>query len=101
MSFLKKIASALSRGEAEADVFRFYVQCDKCGEKLAIRIDKKRDIQRDYDQGGYFLRKEVMDSRCYQLMHAEFRFDGNYKLLSQDISGDGHFIAKEEYEGGE
>jgi exosome complex RNA-binding protein Rrp42 (RNase PH superfamily) len=49
------------------------------------------------DEGGYILRKEIMDNQCYQLMHAEVRFDGRRQITSRDISG-GEFITREEYE---
>jgi hypothetical protein len=97
MSFLKKISSLLQGGEAPDDALTFYVRCNRCGEKLRIRVDKRHDLTPDYERGGYFLRKEVMDSRCFQLMYAELRFDENHNIVSRDISG-GKFITPEEYE---
>ena len=40
MSFLKKIASALSpKGTDEGDVLWVYVRCHKCGETIRTRLD--------------------------------------------------------------
>ncbi|MFQ6015012.1 MAG: hypothetical protein ACE5NP_06185 [Anaerolineae bacterium] len=100
MSFWGKIGSLFSgkQGEEDNEGLYLYVQCDNCGEKLRIRIDKQHDVAPDYaEEGTYFLRKEMMDSRCFQLMYAELRFDRNYNVLSRDING-GHFITAQEYE---
>jgi hypothetical protein len=97
MSFLKKIGSLLQGSEAPDDALTFYVRCNRCGEMLRIRVDKRHDLTPDYEKGGYFLRKEVMDSRCFQLMYAELRFDANHHIVSRDIIG-GQFITQEEYE---
>jgi len=98
MSFLKKIGSLVKGGEAPADdAIYLYVRCNQCGEKLRIRVDKRHDLTPDYERGGYYLRKEMMDSRCFQLMYAELRFDASHNVVSRNISG-GEFITKEEYE---
>lgn len=81
---------------SDQDAIWLYVQCDKCGEKLRIRVDRRYDLEPD-PEGGYFLRKEMMDGRCFRLMYSEIHFDRAYNILSQELSG-GHFITKEEFE---
>jgi hypothetical protein len=63
---------------------------------VRVRVNLYNDLSVT-DEGGYILRKEIMDNECYQLMHAELRFDGSRRVTSRDISG-GRFITKEEYE---
>ena len=53
MSFLKKIASALSpKGTDEGDVLWVYVRCDKCGEALKTRVDLRHDLTPNYSVRG-------------------------------------------------
>ncbi len=80
------------------DAIWLYVQCDNCGEKIRIRVDPKHELQPDYKGSDFLLRKEMMDGRCFRLMYGEVRFDRDYRILSQEVSG-GHFITKEEFEG--
>ena len=67
MSFLKKIASALSpQGAGEGDVLWVYVRCDKCGESLKTRLDLRHDLTPNYSDGGrvasYSSRKVLIGS---------------------------------------
>jgi len=64
---------------------------------VRVRIDLHNDLSAD-DEGGYFVRKEMMDSQCFQLMTAELRFDANKRVVSRQISG-GQFITADEYTG--
>ncbi len=102
MGLLKRIGSVFGSGGSSRDVPRddglyFYVQCDHCGARLRIRVDRHNDLLPDYDSGGFHLRKEMLDSRCFRLMYAELSFDRQYNIVGQEISG-GHFITREEFE---
>lgn len=103
MSFLDKLFSggnpALPKGSNSSDpnALWLYVQCNKCGAPVAIRVDTRNDISIDYETGGRFLRKEIMDSTCFQIMYADVRFDGGGKILEQSIER-GKFLTKQEYE---
>src|SRR5215212_37392 len=74
-----------------------YVQCGKCGAPVAIRVDTRNDISIDYETGTRYLRKEIMDSTCFQLMYADVRFDGAGKISEQTIER-GKFLTEDEYE---
>lgn len=103
MSFFRKIffsgQPALPKASNSTDPYAWwiYVRCGKCGAPLAIRIDLRNDISTDYETGGRFLRKEIMDSTCFQLMYAEVRFDGNGKVIEQTIER-GKVLTKAEYD---
>lgn len=100
MGFLDKLGDLFS-GEPKDDAIHLYVQCDKCGAKLDIRVDKQYDLSPDFEgEGAYFLRKEMLDDKCFTLMYAEVRFDRQHNIISSDIEG-GHLISREEYEAGE
>lgn len=103
MSFLRKLFSggnpplpdATDRSDPNA--LWLYVQCDKCGAPVSIRVDTRNDISIDYETGGRFLRKEIMDSTCFQLMYADVRFDGNGKIAEKTIQH-GRFLTRAEYD---
>ncbi|MGA9349686.1 MAG: hypothetical protein WBW48_12905 [Anaerolineae bacterium] len=115
MSFLKKIASALSpkgaeacperseRSRREGKVLWVYVRCGKCGEKIKTRLDLSHDLTSNYSDEGrvtdYFSRKVLIGSRgCFEPIEVELTFDPQRRMTSREIAG-GQFISKEEYEG--
>lgn len=57
------------------------VECDKCGEKIKIRINPETDIE------DYFLRKEILGNNCPNLMYAEVNFDRDYRIINSSVSG--------------
>jgi hypothetical protein len=106
MSFLKKIASALSpKGTDEGDVLWVYVRCDKCGEMLKTRIDLRHDLTPNYSDEGrvadYGLRKVLIGSqRCFEPIEVKLTLDAQRRVISREITG-GQFISREEYGGNE
>ena len=75
-----------------------YVRCKQCGGKVRVRISLANDLSMD-DDGSYVLRKEIMDSQCFQLLHAELHFDERRREVSRELSG-GEFISEEEWRSG-
>src|SRR5689334_23165244 len=97
MNFVRKLFSGSGASSAsDANALWLYVQCNKCGAPVAIRVDTRNDISTDYETGGRYLRKEIMDSTCFQLMYADVRFDANGSIAEQSIQG-GKFLTKEEF----
>ncbi len=74
-----------------------YVKCAKCGAPVTVRADKLHDLQRDFESGGYILRKEVMDGTCFSLFYFTIHFDSAYRITKREIEG-GEFITREEYQ---
>jgi hypothetical protein len=100
MEFLKKIAGAIF-GSTDSEVhdpdgIYLYVKCDRCGAPVRIRVDKRHDLQRDYDTNQLVLRKEIMDGTCFSLMQATVHFSNAYQITDQELEG-GEFISWEEY----
>jgi hypothetical protein len=106
MSFLRKIASALSpKGSDEGDVLWVYVRCGKCGETIKTRLDLRHDLTPNYSAegrvAGYVSRKVLIGSqRCFEPIEVKLTFDPQRRLGSREIAG-GQFISREEYEGNE
>jgi len=97
MGFFDRFKKALSAPASEEGVLWLYVRCDRCGEKIRVRIDRRYDVNPDYEKGGYILRKEILGYRCPQLIYATLHFDRNFNVTSRDITG-GQFITREEFE---
>ncbi len=100
MGFLKKLKDAILGSQRnrvrDPEGIYLYVRCNKCGDTLHVRADKRHDLQRDYDTGEYVLRKEMMDNSCFNLMQATIRFDASYEIIDREIER-GTFITQEEY----
>jgi hypothetical protein len=95
MGFLKRLFGG---GEPrDPDALWLYVRCDRCGQKMKIRVDRRHDLRRDYESGGYKLDKEIMDGTCFSLMMARVRFDAGQHIVSQELEG-GTFLTREEFE---
>jgi hypothetical protein len=78
----------------------FHFSCDRCGSVVRVRADRRNDFNRAESGSGpsdLLLRKEVMDNKCFQLMHAEIWTDGSYQAVHADVTG-GKLITAEEYE---
>jgi hypothetical protein len=101
MKWLERLRGSVgSEGRLrDPDGIYLYVRCGRCGQKLKVRADRRFDLTRDLDEGGYVLRKEMMDGTCFSLMYATIRFDENYRVVSWEIEG-GEFITEDEFHQG-
>ena len=99
MGFLDQLKSMFTSPVGAGDLMAawLYVKCNKCGSPLAVRVDLRNEPSIDYESGGYVLNKEMMDSKCFALMHAQILFDAQHKVTSKTVEN-GTFITKEEYE---
>lgn len=81
------------------DAVHAYIRCDHCGATVHLRLSKQHELVPDYEAGGYYVRKEVVDSKCFRHMHAEIRYDAACHVTSQEVTG-GRFITQAEHEAG-
>lgn len=97
MSFLRNLFGRSGKPEDKGGIF-LYAICDRCGERLRIRIDRQYDLNR-LDDGGYIWHKTLVDGKCYRPMPTVVTFDQNYQVVTSEIEG-GHYISREAYEAG-
>jgi hypothetical protein len=99
----KLFSAAASPSGDDPQALWLYVQCDHCGEKIRVRVDKANDLQQEFGErdavAGYTLRKDIIGQKCFRMLTAEVHFDRNRQVLSQSIEG-GRFITRQEYEAG-
>ncbi len=87
--FFKKLFSS---GGSE-DFIEFKMKCNNCNEVVTVGVNLKYDLQQDLDSeaGGYILKKEVQDSKCFRVMILTAKFSLNKDLIDKSISG-GEFV---------
>jgi hypothetical protein len=100
MNLLRRLFGG-GNSPAPDNAIHLYVRCNRCNAPVHVRIDPRNDLIIEYDDdedaSGYRLIKEIMDSRCFQLMRAEIEYDRGRRELSRQIEG-GTFITKDEYD---
>lgn len=103
MSLLDQIKSFFRSGKkgAYGDSFVYVVRCSRCGEVVRVRADRRYDLQQDFDPSGdtvqgYVLNKEVLGSRCQQLMYLTVHFNRSYEEVERSIEG-AEFVAEADY----
>ncbi|NMB01661.1 MAG: hypothetical protein GX971_09145 [Firmicutes bacterium] len=80
-----------------------YLQCNKCGEKIPVRLRTTSELQRregpdaDLGPGQYFVQKTVVGSKCYQRIDATVDFDAKYNVVDSKVTN-GKLITFKEYE---
>jgi len=101
MNFLTKLSRFLTPRRNQAERFKtIYVKCNRCGEKIRARVDLWNELSPDYEGNtlSYISRKVMMGAgHCFQQIEVQLRFDGNRRLVDEDVTG-GEAIEKKEFE---
>ncbi len=103
MGIFDKLSSWLkqtSQARREADFISFKIKCEKCGEEIIIKVNRRTDLQNLYlesgEQGAAFnLKKEILGKKCSNLIQIDVDFDRNYQIIGKEISG-GSFLSDKE-----
>ncbi len=77
----------------DANALIYYVRGHKCGAVTRVRIDKRNDLSRD-DDDMLFVRKVIVDSKCFGQVEIELRFDAAYRESGREIRG-GEFVTRD------
>ncbi len=95
MGFLKNLKnlffSPVTSGQS--NFINFKIKCSRCNEEILVNLRKSSDISRIYeDEGGpsgasFFVRKEILGSKCNNLIYLTAYFDESFNLISSDVSG--------------
>ena len=89
---------------SDQNAFYYFVRCEKCGEVIRVRLDRRSDFEQQFDESGgdavvgYRVRKEVMGSgNCFKMMRVEVLFDRGYRETEKSVRG-GTFVTKADYD---
>lgn len=87
MGWLARLFGGGDQRETSRKILEIYARCKRCGNVAKASIDLINDLS-EVDEGeGYFTRKVLVDTHCYQRMELELHFDDMRRLASSEISG--------------
>ncbi len=103
MGIFDKLSSWLkqaSQARREADFIPFKIKCEKCGEEIIIKVNRRTDLQNLYLESGgqgvaFNLKKEILGKKCSNLIQIDIDFNRNYQIMEKRISG-GSFLSDKE-----
>jgi hypothetical protein len=96
MGFLKRLLGLEAKDQpyVDKDGVYLYVLCDNCGTPVRVRADKQYDLVNE--SGRYSWHKTIVDNRCFRPMPTVVRFNTDYEVVEEEITG-GRYITEEEY----
>ena len=87
--FVKSLWSAdAPRGRGgDPDGMYFYIQSDRTGEVIQVRLHRGNDLSYNDDFSGFYARKVLVGEKSFDRIEAEFSFDKGRRLINADIQG--------------
>src|SRR5665647_310335 len=89
----KNFFTGPSQSAGQRGAVRFVVQCSRCSEEITVKIRTSSDISRVYEEDGgppgsvFYVRKEILGSKCNNLIYLTAYFNENFNLVSSDVTG--------------
>ena len=101
MGFLDAIKGLFGQSAGGDNGIYYYIRCDRCGDLVRIRLNPTADLQQEFSANGdfvsgYYVRKMVVDQRCFRPIEVELRFDSRRHETSREIKG-GQFVDADAY----
>lgn len=97
-SFLEKFKNFFAQPSSQEDNFiRIAVRCRRCGEEINVGLRKTSDFSRVYESdeapsgSSFMIRKEILGSKCNNLIYLTIFFDESFRIISKEIEG-GEFL---------
>jgi hypothetical protein len=90
---LKNVFAGTVQSPGQQGAVRFVVQCNRCNEEITVKIRTSSDISRVYEEDGgppgsvYYVRKEILGSKCNNLIYLTAYFNESFNLVSSDVTG--------------
>ncbi|MGE3539101.1 MAG: hypothetical protein AB7N91_16940 [Candidatus Tectimicrobiota bacterium] len=86
----------------EPSALWFYVACDRCGEAIRVRADRRYDLASEMREPGesgpaYTMHKDIVGTRCFQRIAIEVGLDTRLQIVERHIRG-GRWLTAEEYQ---
>lgn len=100
MDWLKRFFARRKRQESYT-AFWIYVRCQRCGEALRVRADRRYDLASEWRDAGeagpaYTMHKDIVGERCFQRISVDLAFDRHLQIIEQCIVG-GDVLSEAEY----
>ncbi len=99
---LQRVFARTSGESAPAHLAWLYIRCAKCGTIFRVGVNMRTDVMNNYadpgsDMPAYSLKKDAMDSRCFNPIRIAVHYDHQMRELNREIQG-GEFVTLEQYE---
>ncbi|HEY1015137.1 MAG TPA: hypothetical protein VGE07_20700 [Herpetosiphonaceae bacterium] len=75
MGFLDKLFGNRRPPAVSDEGLQLLVRCDRCQALIRLRIDGRNDLSLNDEGDGYFVRKTLVDDRCFRRIELEMTFD--------------------------
>ena len=101
MRWLRSLFARSPRQEAD-NAFWLYLTCDRCGEAIRVRVDRRYDVASNLLDPGeegpaYTVHKDVVGDRCFQRISVTLGFDRRMQIVERQIQG-GRLQTEAEFE---
>lgn len=102
MGWLTRLFARRSQPADDTAIW-IYVRCQRCGETIHIRADRRYDLASEMLDPGeegpaYTMHKDIVGERCFQRIAVDLAFDHRQQIVGRQITG-GDFITEAEYRG--
>ena len=89
--WLTRLFRRTSHSEGAAALW-MYVQCERCGEAIQVRADRRYDVVSEMREPGepgpaYTLHKDIVGTRCFQRIAVELAFDHRLQVTEHHVTG--------------
>ena len=91
MWWLRRLFARSPRQEAGSALW-LHVSCNRCGEAIRVRIDRRYDVASNLLDPGeegpaYTVHKDVVGDRCFQRISVTLGFDRRMNIVERQIQG--------------
>ena len=90
---LKNFFAGPAQSSGQQGAVGFVLQCNRCSEEITVKIRTSSDISRVYEEDNgppgsvFYVRKEILGSKCNNLIYLTAYFNESFNLISSDVSG--------------
>ena len=90
---LKNFFTGPVQSSGQQGAVKLVVQCNRCREEITVKIRTASDISRVYEEDGglpgsvFYVRKEILGSKCNNLIYLAAYFNESFNLISSDVTG--------------
>ena len=97
MWWLRRLFARSARPEADNALW-LHLTCDRCGEAIRVRIDRRYDVASNLLDPGeegpaYTVHKDVVGDRCFQRISVTLGFDRRMNIVECHVRG-GRLLAE-------
>ena len=83
---------ARPRGREADNALWLRVRCDRCGEVIDLRVDRRYDVASNLLDPGeegpaYTMHKDVVGDRCFRRIGVSLGFDRHMNIVEQNVRG--------------